>query len=424
MHPPADRRSTWISKIGILAGLATLLCSGAIFLSGTAARADTVTLTGGALLKGRIVEERRDANPPILIIELEDDFRIAVPLSRVSKKELDKGFAEYAARAAAAGDDPEMHYELAKACMSEGLVEQRNYHMRRTIALNPDHSKARAALNYVEASNGSGWIKFSEQQRNHGLLLRGSTSVLPEAYARDEQRDKNRVAEQVWKKKLTKLRATALSSSKRAGEALQEIMAIDDPLATAAIADELENSRGTNTQPREMRLIWMKKLASFKNVVAVRALVLAGIAEPTVEMREEALRALLEYGRSSAVATYIARLDPKKYKNPEIKLALRALLFFPDPELWREYVDALVTKHETRVQIGGGTGATFSDRGGGGMSSGSAEKVRTDFFKNQDALLLLKEIAPGVDYGYNQQAWREHFATLLTRAPGSIRRDP
>ena len=81
----------------------------------------------------------------------------------------------------AAGDDPNQHYELAIWCQGNHLSRQSRYHMQRTIALEPDHSKARAALHYVKA--GTEWILYAEQQANRGLISVGGRWKLPEAVA-------------------------------------------------------------------------------------------------------------------------------------------------------------------------------------------------------------------------------------------------
>ena len=54
---------------------------------------------------------------------------------------------------------------------------------------------------------------------------------------------------------------------------------------------------------------------------------------------------------------------------------------------------------------------------------GGKPEVKYDPQQNPDALALLREIAPGIDHGYNQDAWRRHFAAQLMASPGDLRRD-
>ena len=69
-------------------------------------------------------------------------------------------------------------------------------------------------------------------------------------------------------------------------------------------------------------------------------------------------------------------------------------------------------------------GPTSGGGGAGSFSTGSKKVVIVESMKNAGALSLLKIIEPGVDYGYDTQAWREHFARKLTTFKGDLRRDP
>ncbi|MGB7344232.1 MAG: hypothetical protein WBD20_08455, partial [Pirellulaceae bacterium] len=70
-----------------------------------------------------------------------------------------------------------------------------------------------------------------------------------------------------------------------------------------------------------------------------------------------------------------------------------------------------------------GISAGFGETGGSSFSTGSDNKPIPVAFKNTDAVTLLKMIQPNVDYGFNQPAWREHFARQKTAYRGNLRRD-
>ena len=165
-------------------------------------------------------------------------------------------------------------------------------------------------------------------------------------------------------------------------------------------------------------------LGSFHNTTAVRALVVAGLDEPDAVVREAALKQLQEYGHGSAKATYVPMLTDKKNKISTIRKALRALTYFPDPELAMTYIDALVSTIKEEKSTGGGTNAGFTQNGSGGFSTGSKKVVEIKTYKNSDARVLLIEVEPNADYGFDEQAWREHFARKLTTYQGNLRRDP
>ncbi|TWU05891.1 HEAT repeat domain-containing protein [Stieleria varia] len=381
--------------------------------------ADTIDLVGGGQISGRILEKKGSNDTGTVIIAINDQMKLAVPMAKVSKLLLDSEFAGYSKAAAAAGDDPEKHYELARLCATQELTAHRNYHMQRAIELDPDHSKARSALGYVQS--GKGWILFEEQQRNRGLINSGGWK-LPEAIALEEAKDEAALTAKRWHREVASLRKAALSNNKNAAESLAALQAIEDPLAAEAIADELAKSAG-GKQPKAMRLLWVQKLGQFRNGPAVQALTLAGVNDADPDVRDEALNQLTQFGWRSAAGLYVQMLDPKKSSNRDVKNALAALLRAPDPELWRVYADALVTTHETEIPAGAGTNAGFSQNGNGSFSTGSKKVVIKEDFKNPDALLLLREIAPGADFGYNKQAWLDYFAEQLTSYNGGLNRD-
>ncbi len=87
------------------------------------------------------------------------------------------------------------------------------------------------------------------------------------------------------------------------------------------------------------------------------------------------------------------------------------------------YIDALVTSHKREEAPGAGINAGIGNNGVGGLAMGGKKKVVVESLRNSGALTLLKMVEPGVDYGFDQQAWREHFAAQLTTYEGDLRRD-
>jgi tetratricopeptide (TPR) repeat protein len=385
-------------------------------------RADTVQIGTGVQVDGQILRETNSESRPALIVELDDDLKIAIPSSRVTKTIRDSELENYRKYAEAAGNDAEAHYQLGRICRGNGLMAQRDFHFQRAIELDPDHSQARAALGYVR--NGNEWVKFTDQQRMRGMVPAASGWMLFEEYRQEQAQEEYEVAAKQWIREFTRLQTTVLRNNKRSPEALEEIKAIDDPTASQAVADAFESSRGNDRVPVSLRRLYIKKLAEFKTPVAVRALVEAGFQEPDRDLRAFALEKLQEYGAASAVATYLPVLSNPAHTPEQVTAALEALQYFPDPELWRTYVDALVTTHKKKLPKGAGMSVGTSSIGGGGLSVGGKEKVIVSKQTNPAARKLLTEIAPDVDFGYDQQAWLEYFADKLIGSPGDLRRDP
>lgn len=382
--------------------------------------ADTVELNFGGEVDGRVTKKNPRGKVPHVIVEVDDRLSVAVPQSRIGKTLTSDQFEWYQQAREAAGDDAEAHYKLAIECKRRGMEGQRTYHHQRAIALDPNHSKSRRQLGYTRSGNE--WILYEEQQRRNGMILVRGGWKLPEQYAREKRMDEAKDASNRWIKKLARLRKGYLSN-KSPQESLEAIRAIDDPFSAQAISDALIESRD-GPDPVALRRLYVKKLGSFKNPASVQALVRTALDEPYADIRLLALEQLKEYGAASAVATYLPILSSPNPKPAQVTAALRALNHFPDPELWRQYIDALETTYKTKVAPGPGMQVGQNSLGGAGLAMGGKEKVRVDIVQNPAAVELLKTIAPGVDFRYDKTAWRRYFADQLMRTPGNLRRDP
>ncbi len=384
--------------------------------------ADTVELSGGGHVSGKVT---RLAEQKIVIVQVDDDVRVALPESRVRRVIMSDRLAEYEKYAARAGDDAELHYQLGRWCVGNknfpGDSDQyRKYHMQRAIELDPDHEEARASLDYIKEKGK--WVRKDEVFRRRGMVRSGLQWELPEVIATAAMQDAADETAKRWIKEVTRLTAVITRGRGKTEEAWQSLAAIEDPLAADAIAQQLLDSRGTNDQSQPLRRLWVDLLGKFRNGLAVEALVLAGIDEPDNVIRELALTKLQEYGSSSAVATYSRML--KSNDNAIINRAARALSWFPDPELAMTYVEALVSTHKHEILPGAGTQAGFSNDGSGGFSTGGKKVVIETTKQNPAVLGLLNLIEPDVNYGYDEVAWRKYFADKRTAYEGDLRRDP
>jgi len=279
--------------------------------------------------------------------------------------------------------------------------------------------RARAGLGFKK-QNGK-WIRTSDLMRGRGMISRAGHWELPESVAIEDYQDVTNVNAKKWIKEVKRLVSLVQRNSKMSPEALAALLAIEDPLASSAIAEQLNESRGRGKQSRDMRMMWVRLLGKFRDSVSVQTLVKAGLIEDDEVIREAALKQLLEYGAGSAVATYLPYL--KQNDNRLVNRAARALLWFPDPELSLTYVDALVTSHKSEQAPSSAINAAFGD-GAGGLQTGGQKKVYIQKRNNSAVLALLRKIESEVDYGYDDQAWREHFASKRGSFSGDMRRDP
>ena len=381
--------------------------------------ADTLEISGGGHLTGE-VQRKGD----LVIVKVDDQVQVAIPASRVRRVVKSDELAEYRRLAALVGDDAERHYQLALWCVrSDGVAgdvqRYKRYHMRRAIDLDPDHAKARGALGFTR-QNGK-WIRTADLMTERGMVPRSGGWELPEAAAIEEYQNSINVDARKWNREVNRLVAVVLRGSSKAPEAMETLSSIRDPLAAGAIAQQLLTSRENGSQSRPLRLLWVRLLAQFRNTVSVEALVRAGLEEADETVREAALNELVAHGSASAVATYLQYLSAND--NQLVNRAARALTWFPDRELVLTYIDALVTTHKTELAPGPGMQVGFGN-GGGGMQMGGKKQVQVEHRKNPAALTLVKSVVQDVDYGYDEQAWRDYIASLRTAFSGDLRRDP
>jgi hypothetical protein len=267
------------------------------------------------------------------------------------------------------------------------------------------------------------WVLTSELMRDRGMVWRGGRWELPEAMAISDNQSSANTEAKKWIRDIKRL-VTAVRgrNQQKSQEALTALQAINDPAAALAIGLQLKNSRGNDSQSRELRRLWVRLLGRFRNRDSVEALVLAGVQENDATVREDALNQLVDFGSGSAVATYLPMLSSNN--NDVVNRAARALHWFPDAELAMSYVNSLVTEHKTVEAPGAGMQVGFGDRGNGGLAMGGKPKVKLREKQNPAELSLLRKIESEVDYGYDEQAWLEHFAAKRGAYAGDLRRDP
>lgn len=397
------------------AGLLLAMAVSAVWTGSGRVAAGTVELSGGGFLAGQVREVDKES-ADYVIVQVDPEMSVAVAGVHVRRAIEDAELAEYRGRVQGAVS-AEDHYELSRWCKQANLLHQAQYHLNRVVDIDPDHKRARAALGYVRHEGE--WVSYAALKRSQGLVQdKTGRWVIPELLVSRQQADEvDRQAKQ-WIRQLGRLQTRAMRGD---AEAMAEIEAIDDPLASEAIARELQRTRKSASSSRPLRMTYLRLLGRFRTSSAVAALVEAGVRESDAMIREEALRLLSQYGHQSAVATYLPML--KSSQPSTVKAAARALLYFPDAELAFEYIDALTTTQKVRQQIGGGTQAGFSNSGSAGLSNGSRIIERERTVQNPEILGLLKEVAPGVDFGYDKTAWREYFSGLRSAGPTNLRRD-
>jgi HEAT repeats len=409
--------------------LATALVCLPVFASW--AQADTVELSSGGGLEGA-ASRKSD----FVVVTVDEGLQIAIratPGGPVKQLISSSQLETYRAKAEEAGSDPELNYQLYLWCQKRGNLPNHrkaygDFHLERTIAADPDHTLARAALGYLK--HDGQWVLGTELMKERGMVKQNDRWELPEAIALKDSSESNDTRSKLWIRDLARHVKSILRNSKP-DEAWVAIRSIDDPLVAPAMGLQLmEPSVIKSPVGRDLRMLFIEKLSQFKTATATQTLVKLGLSDADPLIREAALEALqkYEFGSSSAVATYLPLL--RSNDNEMVNAAARALSWFPDPELALLYTEALVTEHKTVIQPGPGISTGFGGNesgnsgGMGGISTGGKAQVIMQRKQNPAALALIKTIEPDQNFGYDQQAWREYFAAMKNSYRGDLRRDP
>ncbi|MEP4685797.1 MAG: HEAT repeat domain-containing protein, partial [Rhodopirellula bahusiensis] len=147
--PPSKstHRSWTRSKTRMIAKAA--FATGLICLPFQAATADTLLLSTGGQLTGK-VREVDSKKTPYVLVQVDQELSVAIAKANSRMIVGDEKLNEYRRQVVEAGQDGQAHYELATWCRKNNLLQQRKYHLIRTIDLLPDHPNARAALGYTK----------------------------------------------------------------------------------------------------------------------------------------------------------------------------------------------------------------------------------------------------------------------------------
>lgn len=405
-----------VAAVVVAAGSALAAGGGEAATAAQPARFDTVRLNSGGQLEGDVTRFDQ-AKVPYAVVAIDSRIKVAVPEHQVSRVTVAAALDEYRQKVAQTPADAAEQYELARWCRQQLLHAQYRYHLRRTIQADPDHGPARTALGYTHHEGQ--WVRTARLQQSRGLVRVGNSYRLPAELMLEEAKAEERSRTRHWQLELSRLQKQLARGGDRAVEARERLLAIRDPLAAKAIAEELAKPR----QPREMRLFWVARLAALDGPAAIDALVMAGLSDSDAVIREQALEAVAR--RSPRAAT--ARLLPllRSSDNAKVRGAAEALAYFPAPELVPPLIDALVTKHKQVVGgAGDGISAGFTPTGGGGFSTGGKTRSVEVPVENPAVLSLLRTLEPSVDFGFDQLRWRQYLASRYSAAQGNLRRDP
>jgi hypothetical protein len=313
-------------------------------------------------------------------------------------------------------DTVEGQWALAEWCRTARLVAQRETHLKRVIELDPNHVAARRALGYNQIDGK--WMTQEEAMAARGYqFYRGHYRTAQEITLLENKR-KIEIAEKEWAQKLQRWRDWLGGDRGPLGR--QNILAIRDPHAVAALARNLQNDRSP-----QARVLYVEALANVGTPDAAKVLAACSLEDPVEEVRLTCLDYLEKKPNPDVVAYYVGKLRSKD--NRVVNMAAVALGRMKDPSAIGPLIEALVTVHKYKLSRGS-PGAmslrfpTGNTPGGIGLAMNDGPKIVSRALQNQSVLDALVALT-GQNFRFDQRAWAYWHAAQRKPAQLDARRD-
>lgn len=383
------------------------------------ARADLFMLASGGQVEGELLN-RAESPRQNYIVKLAEGGQLTLDKKMVAnvvvRSDAERRYEELLPKMP---QTVEGHWKMAEWCKERGLDSLRENHLREVIKLDPEHEPARFALGYNRVRGK--WKTVEEFFREQGYVKHGSSWKLPQEIAILTAIEQAKKQEIEWRQKIKILRQKL---DRKGGErAFEELRAIRDPAAAAPLAAIVDDKN----ESRDLKLAVIDILGRLDSGVAIGSLVKHSVHDEDVGIRERCLDQLERIKNQSITTAYCRMLRDEN--NVTIRRAAIALARFKDPAATFPLIDALVTKHKQVITTGGGPGSispTFSQDGGGGggLTAGGGPKVVQREVNNETVLAALTALYPGINFGYDEAAWRRWYGEAKMPKANDLRRDP
>jgi hypothetical protein len=378
------------------------------------ARADIFILANDGQLSGEFVN--RDESPrQKYVVHTADGATITLERAQV-KKVVPQSAAEleYEKICPTFADTADDQWRLAEWCREKSLPRGKQAALERVIELNPEHRQARMALGYSQIDGQ--WVLPDEVRKKRGYVNYHGQWLLRQEVELLENQKKDDLAEKKWFTTL-KLWRNGLDDPSKVDQARDNIKQISDPNAVRALAQSLDTEK-----IRDVRMCYVQALG---RIGAVRILVEHSLDDADEEIRLSCLDQLIGKPTHDVTPLFVDALRNKD--NVRINRAGLALGKLGDKTAIAPLIDALRTTHKFTVNEGASNpnqmSAGFSSTGGGGLTMGSSVKIIKRDLNNPQVLDALTALTGGVNFGFDDMAWRNWYASQ--QKPGAIdaRRD-
>lgn len=386
-----------------------------VMLTASPAIAESFLLKNGGQIDGELVNPKRNAADPYEV-KTAAGMRVSLGRETVAKVvAVREAELEYERLLPKVLNTSASHWEMAEWCREHGLRAQREQQLQLVISLEPDHEQAHLALGHSRL--GGKWQKLEDYMKAQGYLKHEgqwrTRQDVEIALAREESE-----AEVIkWRKQIKNIWLGWIGK-KREAEALTNLRQIRDPHAAPTLIEVLEQ-KGTS---RELKMLIIDVLSELKGNPAEGTFVKLFMTDSDQGVRDACLDHLVRTKSKRAVHQYIAIIKDEKSQPPTINRAAVALGRLKDSIATPALIDALETKHVVVIQPGGGGGGglgPITAAGNGGLNAGAPKPIKqTRISQNDQVLAALTTIHAGVNFNFNEDAWRDWY--METHEPANV----
>ena len=382
-----------------------------ISVSGTT----VLLLKDGGTVEGELLNPD-EINRKLYQIKTADGLEISLDyklVERIQNRERE-ALIEYNREAPLTNNTVENHLHWAKWCNEHQLPAQAKVHWQQILELDSDHVDARHVLGYHKTSTG-GWESQQEKLASKGYVqYQGQWKTQYEIEVAKMFEERKKVADH-WQR-------TVVNLCRRLPQTEADLLAIRDPAAVFPIRSILVNEN--NPQKRKILLRTLVQIPDRRALEFVAGWSIRpdepfeDIRKMCVEELQSRIKTQPEI-RQIIIATYRNALRAKNVSPIIINMAAEVLGNIDGYEAVPELIDVLVVAKTEILQPPQQT-YTFSP-GRTGISQPGQPVPITKGETNQAVLSALNKLT-GVNFGFNQMAWRNWYRQPLRSPSLNLRR--
>ncbi len=330
-------------------------------LVGGFARADTLNLQTGGLIRGRITDgashfaskpalpekaasPKRVRQPATISVTTMTGAHLVLETSQVRSITRRPMLVEdYEVRKQHTPDEVDSLWKLAEWCKGRGLKPQREETLRRILVLDPEHGGAHQGLG--QSRFDGKWKTRDEEMRSRGFVKFDGRYVAVQEVDILKKMHTRKKVEQDWTERVRNW-SYALSSSepekRRRGHT--QLLKISDPNAIPALNKVLRSS-----EDEERRSLYVKILTRMPGVGPVHLLVEQSLFDTSKKVRVEAQEAISPQVREAACPIYAREL--RNSDDEVVRRAGRMLEKIGDESVVSALIDAIITTHQVPQNV-------------------------------------------------------------------------